>query len=91
MRAGLVITGSVQFQYLPDMRFVAALTRQYRNAVFYKQAVMQAGLSAINLGCGDFNVSSFQSERARVQQRMFEHLKVRAEQGQGMGWVSTSR
>jgi hypothetical protein len=59
--------------------------------VFYKQAVMQAGLSAINLGCGDFNVSSFQSERARVQQRMFEHLKVRAEQGQGMGWVSTSR
>ena len=56
-----MISGSVQFQYLPDMMFAAELTKRYRNAYYYKIAVMRAGLSAINHGCGDFNVSRYET------------------------------
>lgn len=30
-----MISGSVQFQYLPDMMFAAQLTKRYRNAYWY--------------------------------------------------------
>eukprot|EP00241_Pyramimonas_parkeae_P007118 CAMPEP_0114249436 /NCGR_PEP_ID=MMETSP0058-20121206/14142_1 /TAXON_ID=36894 /ORGANISM="Pyramimonas parkeae, CCMP726" /LENGTH=316 /DNA_ID=CAMNT_0001362983 /DNA_START=240 /DNA_END=1193 /DNA_ORIENTATION=+ len=76
---GLIVDLEVTFQYLPDLTQLVQLTKLYRNEDRYRRVVRAAGVSAINHGCGDFSISSFQSERAAVQQRMFEYLQLKLE------------
>jgi len=76
---GLTVNLEISFQYLPNKKYLYDIVQLYRDAGRYKDVVVSAGLSAINHGCGDFNIGSFQGERALVQERMFQYLKLKLE------------
>jgi len=76
---GLIVTVQVKFQYRPQKEHLYDIAKLYRNSHRYKRAIVSAGLSAINHGCGDFEIDSYQRDRAGVQARMFDYLKAKLE------------
>jgi len=76
---GLLVKIELSFQYLPDKTKLTQIVQEYRDSERYRAAIIPAGVSAVNHGCGQFNIQSFQGERGRVSETMFQFLKQKLE------------
>lgn len=76
---GLRVVVDVSYQYRLDIESIIEVILKYREFEKWNQVVNASANSAIQHSCSVWNVTDFQSNRALVQETMFENLQKKIE------------
>lgn len=76
-RDGLRIDFEVSYQYKIEQEHVVEVVEKYRNSKNWQTVVEFSARSAIQHTCSEYNVTSFQSQRLDIQNRIYDNIQTK--------------